>query len=641
LTNVTSAARAFGYQYDSARGVSVTAIRLPNGAYITNYFDSVGRLNATGLGNSANTLLNWHNYTYNLGGQREFQSRLGASYLEYTYDHIGQLKTANGYEPDDSPRLHEQLGYAYDAAGNLTHRTNNALVQTFGVNSLNQLTAVTRSGTLTVSGTTSGAATNVTVNNLTATLYSDNTFAKDALPLVNGTTNFTASARDGYGRADTNTVTVNLTNSVVFVYDLNGNLRTNGTRTYEYDDENQLNRITQPGVWKSEFTYDGLFRRRIEKNYTWTGSSWLLTNETRFVYDGLLPIQHRDANNLPTLTLTRGKDLSGGMQGAGGIGGLLAMTEGSGATSFYHADGSGNVTALINTNQLIVARYLYDPFGTTLSLSGPKAQINPYRFSSKPVHEVSGMYDYLYRWYVPELQRWLNPDPLEEWGGINLYEAFFNNPEGFVDRDGADNWSNVTSGQNAVNRVLAPWVLRHYTALPPLGVSGPTAPDYAYQQTMLVGAPHLVGTPQGRTQSELTAAVIGALLPLPLGKVPCAAKAATPSGQFYSVAFETRLSPSSYPGVLRPAHFQEANEALLRAMEADAQFAQIMQQGGVNLQRTATGLAPRTSPAGWTWHHAPEPGVMQLVPRSQHAPGSIFQDVLHPGGQGGYSIWGQ
>jgi hypothetical protein len=31
-------------------------------------------------------------------------------------------------------RLHEHFGYAYDAAGNLNYRTNNALTRTFGVN---------------------------------------------------------------------------------------------------------------------------------------------------------------------------------------------------------------------------------------------------------------------------------------------------------------------------------------------------------------------------------------------------------------------------------------------------------------------------------------------------------------------------
>ena len=46
------------------------------------------------------------------------------------------------------------------------------------------------------------------------------------------------------------------------------------------------------------------------------------------------------------------------------------------------------------------------------------------------------------------------------------------------------------------------------------------------------------------------------------------------------------------------------------------------------------------TPAGLRWHHAPgRPGVMQLVPEAQHTSGSIFQDVLHPGGSGGFAQW--
>jgi hypothetical protein len=116
--------------------------------------------------------------------------------------------------------------------------------------------------------------------------------------------------------------------------------------------------------------------------------------------------------------------------------------------------------------------------------------------------------------------------------------------------------------------------------------------------------------------------------------------AAVPDGSFYSVAFETNLSSTSYPGLSRAAHFQEANEALLQAMNGDSGFAQSMQDMGVSLERTPTGLAPRQPPAGWTWHHAEEPGLMQLVPRAQHTPVSIFWDTLHPNGQGGYAIWG-
>jgi RHS repeat-associated protein len=338
-------------------------------------------------------------------------------------------------------RLQEQAGYFYDYAGNLQRRTNNALVDTFNVNDLTELTTNTHAGTLTVAGTTTSAATNVTVNGLTASVYQDSTFAKDGFTVTNGINSFTAVARDSLGRQDSSMVSVNLPTAVIFSYDLNGNLLSDGTRAFDYDDENQLIRITVTNAWKSEFTYDGRMRCRVERNFAWTGSAWQQTNEVRFVYDGNVIIQHRDGNNLPTLTLTRGLDLGGSLQSAGGIGGILAMSESSAVNpqhSYFHSDGNGNVTALINGLQLTVARYLYDPFGNMLSISGPKSFLNRYRFSSKPIHDLSGTYDFLYRRYVPELQRWLNRDPIEEFGGLNLYTFIENLGPDAIDSRGLD-----------------------------------------------------------------------------------------------------------------------------------------------------------------------------------------------------------
>jgi len=113
-------------------------------------------------------VLNSHAYVYDLDGERTKQTFKDGNYLDYTYDALGQLKTALGKESGGGSRLHEQFKYGYDFARNLNFRTNNALNQTFGLNNLNQPTNVTRSGTLTVAGTTTSAATNVTVNSLTA-----------------------------------------------------------------------------------------------------------------------------------------------------------------------------------------------------------------------------------------------------------------------------------------------------------------------------------------------------------------------------------------------------------------------------------------------------------------------------------------
>ena len=335
----------------------------------------------------------------------------------------------------------------------MQYRTNNTLVQAFGVNKLNELTAETNSGSLTVMVTTTPAATSVTVNGSNAVLYGDSAFTATNMPL---TTTYTAVASDTYGRWATNTVSVNLATNITFQYDLNGNLTNDGLRSFAYDDENQLIQVWVPGQWSSSFTYDGKMRRRIRQEFTWTGSAWLQTNAVYYVYDGNLVIQERDINNLPTTTYTRGKDISGSLEGAGGIGGLLARTAQSyvdaplAGHSFYHCDGNGNITMLINSEQAIVAKYLYDAFGNVLSASGLLANANLYRFSSKETHLNSGLVYYLYRYYDPNLQRWPNRDPLGELGfeelcrvkapitgdGPNIYEFVHNNSINKYDFEG-------------------------------------------------------------------------------------------------------------------------------------------------------------------------------------------------------------
>ncbi len=59
-----------------------------------------------------------------------------------------------------------------------------------------------------------------------------------------------------------------------------------------------------------------------------------------------------------------------------------------------------------------------------------------YRFSSKEIHVNSGMYYYGYRFYDPNLQRWISPDPLGEQGGYNLYSFVDNTPSLEIDAFG-------------------------------------------------------------------------------------------------------------------------------------------------------------------------------------------------------------
>jgi RHS repeat-associated protein len=238
-------------------------------------------------------------------------------------------------------------------------------------------------------------------------------------------------------------------------YDNNGNLtsqQTGGSTHvyYTYDDENQLASVytdtygTPTGSrWRSDFTYDGRGRLRKRADYTWyTGGSgsWYPGVVVSYVYDGMRVIQERSGNT-PTVAYTRGSDLSGSLEGAGGIGGLLARSVYScgawGSPNVYHADGNGNVVYLVNSAQARVAEYRYDPYGNLrYTYDSLPSGGNRYRFSSKEQMPNSGLYYYGYRFYDPNLQRWPNRDPVAEWNDLNLYRFLRNEPTTYIDPDG-------------------------------------------------------------------------------------------------------------------------------------------------------------------------------------------------------------
>ncbi|WP_369146611.1 RHS repeat-associated core domain-containing protein [Streptomyces sp. R44] len=112
----------------------------------------------------------------------------------------------------------------------------------------------------------------------------------------------------------------------------------------------------------------------------------------------------------------------------------------------------------------------------------------------------------------------------------------------------------------------------------------------------------------------------------------------------YSVAFEMTLDAADF-GRSRGTHFRRANEALDAALQSDAAFAGSMERLIPGVSAAVSSRGGRRTPTGWTWQHEPasnvggRQGVMSLVPRSQHDPGSLWQHLLHPGGSGGYSEW--
>jgi RHS repeat-associated protein len=208
--------------------------------------------------------------------------------------------------------------------------------------------------------------------------------------------------------------------------------------------ENRLISVTVAGV-TTAYTYD-FQGRRITKQ---TGTGPI----TRYIYEGWNLIAEYTDTTLER-TYTWGLDLSGSMQGAGGVGGLLAVHVGS--DNYYPTyDGNGNVSEYLTATGTVAAHFEYDAFGNdTVATIGSGAPEFAHRFSTKPLDAESGLHYYGYRYYAPGTGQWIGRDPSGESGGINLF-GFLRNatPNGvdalglssefhFYGRYGGPGWTN-------------------------------------------------------------------------------------------------------------------------------------------------------------------------------------------------------
>ncbi len=99
-----------------------------------------------------------------------------------------------------------------------------------------------------------------------------------------------------------------------------------------------------------------------------------------------------------------------------------------------HNDGKGNVSALIDNTQAVVASYAYDPFGKLMKKSGTLDQ--PYTFSTREAQYGTGQYYYGYRFYDSCSGKWSTRDPLGERADMNVYRMVGNNPVNAIDPNG-------------------------------------------------------------------------------------------------------------------------------------------------------------------------------------------------------------
>jgi len=193
-------------------------------------------------------------------------------------------------------------------------------------------------------------------------------------------------------------------------YDLNGSLIDDGsTRTFEWDGANRLVAVNYTGTNnRSEFTYDGLNRcvKIVEKDGNHVRST------RKFVWCGMERCEFRGANDAVTLY-------------------VYPQGEYSNRAYYYSRDYLGSIREMRKSNDTVVARYDYDPWGRSTTVIN--TTLPDFNFTGLYRHSASNLDLAVYRAYDPDLGRWISRDPIGETGGFNLYGYVGNSPDNFVD----------------------------------------------------------------------------------------------------------------------------------------------------------------------------------------------------------------
>ncbi|MDI1319846.1 MAG: DUF1990 family protein, partial [bacterium] len=308
---------------------------------------------------------------------------------------------------------------------------------------LNQYTQRTVPGVFDVAGA-AGSGTTVTVNSSSTGVTRHGEYFFKGHGLSNSPNAVFSTLVVSDGTTTTNIGAFLAGTPEAFIYDDDGNLLSDGRWDCTYDAENRLvsmqthtalspSPLANADARRIEFKNDYL-GRRVQKTVRggWNGSTFTtVILDLKNLYDGWnLLFEFNAASSLAKVRAhIWGLDVSGTLQGAGGVGGLLYTYDFDNAIALLPMyDAMGNNHGMIKaTDGSLAAVYEYDAFGNTLRESGTYAATNPWRFSTKYTDVETGLVYYGHRYYSPSLGRFINKDPTEEQGGLNLYAFGSNN----------------------------------------------------------------------------------------------------------------------------------------------------------------------------------------------------------------------
>ena len=366
--------RKISYSYDASQNLS--QIIYPSGLIANYNYDCRNKVNSI-TDSSGNQVVG---YTSDDAARVVRQAQANGLETVYTYDALNRVSKIELRQSSNPSIILQSYSYGYDAVGNkLWVQYLDGTGDVYNYDATYQLVGIKYGVTNPSLGYASAAGGVRSVN-----------YAYDS---VGNRVSVTDNGNSG-------TYTVNNLNQYTAIsgtnltYSARGDLAGDGNWSYGYDYAGHLVSASKTGI-AIAYKYDTQ-GRRIEKDINGSPIA-------KYVYNGQNLIEERDGTgNVVTASYIYN----------GGIDHPVQVIK-AGSSYFFQQDALGNVTALTNSDGVIIEQYSYDAFGkpTIKDANGSVLAVSmtPFLFTGREYDSETGLYHYRSRAYSSILGRFLQP----------------------------------------------------------------------------------------------------------------------------------------------------------------------------------------------------------------------------------------